>query len=217
MASQTALRRERQRLTLIEAAEAAIARQGLAGLKARELAGAAGVAVGAIYNLVADLDELVLLVGSRTLARLDAALTEAAAGREITSAADATARLASIAIAYLRFAAANRNLWRTLFEHEMAGGRPVPSWAVDEQFRLFDHARLPLRRLMPDADEAQLELMSRTMFAAVHGIVLFGVDEKIIELPPPALEAQIDHFVRLTCAGLVASAGMQGLPGGAGW
>ena len=49
---------------------------GLAGLKTRELAREIGVANGAVYNLVEDMDELILRVGSRTLGRLDAALTD---------------------------------------------------------------------------------------------------------------------------------------------
>ncbi len=37
---------------------------GLAGLKTRELAREIGVANGAVYNLVEDMDELILRVGS---------------------------------------------------------------------------------------------------------------------------------------------------------
>ena len=54
---------------------------GLAGLKTRELAREIGVANGAVYNLVEDMDELILRVGSRTLGRLDAALTARAHDR----------------------------------------------------------------------------------------------------------------------------------------
>jgi len=50
MGSKTAIRRERQRQALIEAAEAAIALGGLSNLKAREIASEAGCALGAIYN-----------------------------------------------------------------------------------------------------------------------------------------------------------------------
>jgi AcrR family transcriptional regulator len=203
MSSKTAMRRERQRQILIEAAEAAIALGGLANLKAREIAAEAGCALGAIYNLVEDMDEIVLRVGSRTLARLDAALGEAAAGRPLHSIADAVERLVSIAIAYCRFAAANRNLWRTLFEHQMADGKPVPAWVIEEQMRLFEHASAPLRVLMGEAAESDVAMMSRTMFAAVHGIVLFGVEQKMISVPGASLEQSIEVFVRLNCAGLV--------------
>ena len=203
MGSKTAIRRERQRQALIEAAEAAIALGGLSNLKAREIASEAGCALGAIYNLVEDMDEIVLRVGSRTLARLDAALREAAAGRPLNSIVDAVERLVSIAIAYCRFAAANRNLWRTLFEHQMTDAKPPPAWSIEEQMRLFEHASAPLRLLMKEASNSEVLMMSRTVFAAVHGIVLLGVEQKMISVPPASLERSIEKFVRLSCAGLV--------------
>src|SRR5215467_10070549 len=71
-------RRQNLKEALITAAERTIARQGLHGLRARDLADKVGCAVGAIYNVVADLDELILLVNSRTIAALERALTKAA-------------------------------------------------------------------------------------------------------------------------------------------
>src|SRR5882757_4895990 len=91
----------REELTL--AAERSISAGGLAGLKTRELAREIGVANGAVYNLVEDMDELILRVGSRTLGRLDAFLTEA----ESEGAASSGERLVRIAIAYCDFAAQN--------------------------------------------------------------------------------------------------------------
>src|SRR6476661_5999604 len=106
-------RRTKLRGSLILAAERSISAGGLAGLKTRELAREIGCANGAVYNLVADMDELILRVGSRTLARLDAALTEA----ESHGSASPAETLVRIAIAYCDFAAENTGLWRALFEH----------------------------------------------------------------------------------------------------
>src|ERR1043166_1845703 len=106
--TKTLERRAKQREALIVAAEQAISARGLGGLKSRELAAEIGVANGAVFNLVDDMDELVLRVGSRTLARLDAALTAAESGGA-PSPADALVR---IAVAYCDFAAENLELWR---------------------------------------------------------------------------------------------------------
>ena len=70
-------RYEALRLRLIDAAERTISESGLAALKARDLARAAGCSVGTIYNVFEHLDELILCVGSRTLAMLDGALAGA--------------------------------------------------------------------------------------------------------------------------------------------
>ena len=203
MGSKTADRRERQREALIEAAEAAIAHGGLRNLKAREIADKAGCALGAIYNLVEDMDEIVLRVGTRTLGRLDDALSEAAARHHLNSTADAIELLVCIAVAYCQFAAANKNLWRTLFEHQMENDKPVPTWFVEEQMRLFEHPSAPLRLLMSEAKEPDVAMMSRTLFAAAHGVVLFGIEERMISVPAALLERSIENFVRLTCEGLL--------------
>lgn len=195
--SETQRRREEQRQALIAAAERAIAAQGLAGLKARELASEVGCSLGAIYNLVQDMDELVLRVGSRTLSRLDVALTGVESGPE-----GAVERLVAIALAYCRFARANLHLWRTLFDHRMAEGSEVPDWAVSEQMQLFRHIAVPLSELLPNAGGDRLTLLTRTLFSAVHGVLVLGLDEKLIAVPVAALEQQIDMLVRLVCAGL---------------
>jgi AcrR family transcriptional regulator len=90
------------------ATKRAIELGGLRNLKAREIADAAGCALGAIYNLVDDMDEIVLRVGMRTLARLDGALSKAAAQRHLNSPDDAVERLIRIAIAHCRFAATSK-------------------------------------------------------------------------------------------------------------
>ena len=62
--------RDDLRKRLVDAAEARIASQGLAALKAREVTADAGCALGALYTAFDDLDRLILQVNSRTLVRL---------------------------------------------------------------------------------------------------------------------------------------------------
>ena len=66
MAGKIAERRKGLREDLIKIEEATIAREGLSGLKARGLATEAGCALGAIYNVFGDLNDLVLAVNART-------------------------------------------------------------------------------------------------------------------------------------------------------
>src|SRR5262249_10067582 len=60
-------RRRKLRDALIAAAERTIEADGLRGLRARDLALRVGCAVGAIYNVFADLDDLVFAVNALTL------------------------------------------------------------------------------------------------------------------------------------------------------
>ena len=70
MAKQTKTRHEDLRKRLIDLAETTIAEQGLAALRARDLAKAAECSVGAIYNVFTDLNGLILQVNGRTFLRL---------------------------------------------------------------------------------------------------------------------------------------------------
>jgi AcrR family transcriptional regulator len=195
-------RRTKLREYLIEAAERSLAAGGLAGLKTRELAREIGCANGAVYNLVADMDELILLVGSRTLARLDAALTTA----ESNGPASPRETLVRIAVAYCDFAAENLELWRALFEHRMTQGKPIPEWAIGEQMDLFRHIYRPLAAIFPTRSTAELSVTARSLFSAVHGMVLLGLEQKLIAVPIDALRAEIATIVRAMVKGLAAKA-----------
>ncbi|MBB4198315.1 hypothetical protein CCR94_22825 [Rhodoblastus sphagnicola] len=184
-------RRGAQRERLIDAAERTVAESGHVALKARELAAAVGVSLGGVYNLVGDLDELLLRVSARTLRRLDAALAA-------EDADDPTERLVAIALTYCRFARDNLSLWRALFEHHPA---EAPDWHVEIQLGLFRHLAEPLRRIAPDKSEPQRQMLARTWFSAVHGVVLLGLAEMLVAVPYDALEAQIAEMVRALCAG----------------
>ncbi|HMJ43238.1 MAG TPA: TetR-like C-terminal domain-containing protein [Pseudolabrys sp.] len=196
--SKTLERREKLRCELILAAERSIGAKGMAGLKTRELARDIGCANGAVYNLVEDMDELILLVGSRTLARLDASLTVA----ESDGPASAGETLARIAVAYCDFAADNLELWRALFEHRMVPGKPIPEWAIEQQMELFRHIYRPLATLFPKRSAAELSVTARSLFSAVHGMVALGLEQKLIAVPVDALRAEIALIVRAMVRGL---------------
>jgi len=195
-------RRAKFREELVLAAERSIGTGGLAGLKTRELAREIGVANGAVYNLVEDMDELTLRVGSRTLARLDAALTVA----ESDGPASPRETLVRIAVAYCDFAAENLGLWRALFEHRMAPGKPVPEWAISEQMNLFRHIYRPLAELFPQRTPAELGVTARSLFSAVHGMVLLGLEQKLIAVPVIELRKEIGIIVGAMIDGLTAKA-----------
>jgi AcrR family transcriptional regulator len=193
-------RREKLREALVLAAEKSISKGGLAGLKTRDLAREIGCANGAVYNLVEDVDELILRVGSRTLARLDTALSSA----ESEGPASAPEMLVRIAVAYCDFAAENLELWRALFEHRMARGKPVPQWAIEDQMNLFRHIYHPLAALFPKWSADELSITTRSMFSAVHGMVSLGLEQKLIAVPIAILRHEIATIVRAMIKGLTA-------------
>ena len=202
--TKTADRRETLRNALVTAAERTIASDGLGALRARDLAEAAGCAVGAIYNAVADLDELILLVNSRTFTALERKLIKATAGAEAATATDAMERLVNLSLIYMDFAAANTARWRALFEHRLPAGTDIPEWFAEEQKRLFAYVIGPLRVLQPDASADKLALLARTIVSAVHGIVTLGLEEKLYTLPRAALREQVTFVVSAIGRGLTS-------------
>jgi len=194
-------RRDRLRDALIGAAEQTIAAKGLAGLKSRDLARDIGCSNGAVFNLVESMDELVLRIGSRTLAKLDAALSAAEGGAAHTPGET----LVRIADAYCDFAAQNLELWRALFEHRMEPGRAIPDWVIAEQMHLFRHIHQPLVALFPLRTPAELGVTARSLFSAVHGMVLLGLEQKLIAVPVDALRSEIATMVRAMVRGLTAA------------
>ncbi len=197
MRPETPDRRADQRAKLVACAESAIAADGLATLRARALADCVGCSVGAIYNLVADLDELTLLVAQRTMADLSACLDASETARP----ADVD-RFVAWALAYCAFAAKNRNRWRALFEHRMMPGRALPDWFAADQMRLFERLEDGLAARRPELDPPTRRLRARTLFSAVHGIVALGLEEKLVAMPVSAVEAELSAFVRAYLAGL---------------
>lgn len=185
-------RRDDLRNRIIDIAEAVIRDHGLAAVKARDLAAQAGCAVGAIYNVFTDLNGVVMAVNARTFLALGAAVAGALQGREGLA---PTERLVVMAHAYLHFAQGNPRAWRTLFDLQMTT-ETVPDWYMGELHKLFAHIAAPLAELFPDRDREGIALLTRTLFSAVHGIVLLGLERRISGLPPERIEEMIGLLLR---------------------
>lgn len=201
----TAERRSNLRETLVALAERFIDNSGLAGMKARELAAEAGCSVGAIYNVVADLDELVIAVNGRTLDMMETAFAAAAGtrdGLEPDGADEAIEQMVRLALAYLHFAAAHERRWRTLFDHRLPPGQELPEWYVGQQGQMFGVIEQALRILQPDLAADRFELLARSLFSAVHGIVALGLEEKLGAISVHDLEEQTTAIVTAIGRGL---------------
>ena len=200
----TGARRGELKERLTDAASRLIEAHGLASVKARPLAEKAGCALGAIYTVFPDLDALILAVSARTLARLEAHLDAIAVevAAEALPREAAGQRLVALALAYLDFAFAHRASWRALFEHRLPEGRPVPEWMVAEQARLFGRVEVLLGPLVPHLGVAQRAMLARSLFSAVHGLVLLGLEEKLGVMPFATLREEIERLVSAMASGL---------------
>lgn len=197
VSTSTADRRQAQLEALIAAAEKRICDSGTHTLKARDLAADIGVALGGLYNIVQDMDDLLLRVTVRTQGRLDALFESETAHLPMTTREAALDRLVAVAQAYFRFARENLPLWRMMFEVRI--NTPLPEWAQQAQLGLFRHVGAPLAVIMPMLSVEALTIRARTLFSAVHGVVYIGLEERLIAVPPQKLADEIDWLVRAGC------------------
>ena len=192
MARDTEKRRAELRGRLLDIAEREVRNNGAASLRARALASEAGCAVGAIYNVFDDMTGLVLAVNGRTFGRLGETVTNAVA----KAGPDPTEQLVTIARSYLAFASTDPNLWRALFVADMSTDSAVPAWYLQELQRLFAMIAAPLTKLHPDAPPDEIDLMTRTLFSSVHGIILLGLERRISGVPEAKIEEMIGFLLR---------------------
>jgi AcrR family transcriptional regulator len=194
-------RRRELRNALIQAGERMIEKEGLRGLRARDLALNVGCAVGAIYNVFADLDDLIFAVNAVTLEQLEQTLTIAGEkGSEPQTGAIKT--LTHLALAYTSYAATHTRRWRALFDHRLPPGRGIPTWYQANLHRLFVYIEEPLRSLAPAMAAEPRMLLARSLFSAVHGIVLIGLEEKLQSIPLSAVREQVTFMVEAFARGL---------------
>lgn len=197
MTGKRELKREDLRSRLIEAARIRIEADGLAALRARDVTQDAGCALGGLYTVFADLDELVIHVNSQTLAALEQSL----ALSEMKDSAP-TDRLRNLARKYLDFAATQRNLWKALFEHHLPDDKQVPQWHLEEHLHLMGLIAEPLRQLQPGMTDDDRAIRARTLFGAVHGIVSISLEGRFVGLPTERLGRELDDFVTTLAAGV---------------
>jgi len=192
MVGKVEARRAILRDTLIEHAERRITSDGLKNLRARDLAKDAGCALGAIYNVFGDLNDLVLAVNARTFKRLGAAVAESLADAP----QDATQQLIVMSHAYHQFAAENFNAWRALFDIERDQGETAPDWYLHEMGQLFAYIDAPLSVIFPDHDAETRALLTKALFSSVHGIILLGLEEASAGVPAAHLNEMISLLLR---------------------
>lgn len=197
--------RENLRNDLIEYAQQLLQQEGLQGLTARRLASGVGCAVGSIYNVVADLDDLLIEVHGLTLDRLYMAITEGPAER-----GDVEARLLGLAGRYIAFTEANRNLWLALFEHRLPAGRELPHWYLKKLSQLFEVVEQVVDPLFPPEAVAARRRTARILWSALHGICSLGLTNKLNLISTDTVSNLADEMIVTMLAGLRTQAPVGG-------
>lgn len=198
--------RENLRNDLIEYARHLIHEEGLHGLTARRLANGVGCAVGSIYNVVTDLDDLLVEVHGLTLDSLYVAITE---GRSENT--DTEAQLLGLAERYIAFTETNRNLWLALFEHRLPAGRELPVWYLKKLSQLFEVVELVIDPLFSSNELANRRRTARILWSALHGICSLGLTNKLNLISTDTVSNLADEMIVTQLAGLKTRGPSQGV------
>ncbi len=152
-----------------------IENDGIASLRARDLAKDAGCALGAIYNIYEDLDELIFHAKVEIFRRMEERLADTMSNTHDLSPLDQMRKLTS---SYFQFAQDNTKLWTALFTGDLTDQRDVPKWYQDALMRLMGHIHGPLKQIAPDTSDKELSLQTRTLFSAIHGVILLSIQDR---------------------------------------
>ena len=159
----------------LAAAKRIVAKQGYGALSTRKVAADIGYAVGSLYLVFKNLDDLILHVNGSTLDDLHNAL-EATAVR----CRDPETCLLALAREYIQFAFTNRALWSLVFEHPAPQRRPT--WYQDKVARMFEMVEGRLRGIAPERAPKDLKLAAHALWSGVHGVSVLGLADDAVVL-----------------------------------
>jgi AcrR family transcriptional regulator len=158
--------REELAALVIAAARKVTAEEGWRAVTMRRIAGEIGYAPGSIYNAVGDLDEVLLQVNVRTLDGLAQALEAAIAAS--ASKGDVTGTALTTTDTYMRYVAANMNLWTAVLERPPSGTQATPNRYAESRTRLIEIVAGVLAPLFPNAKARRRAVVA--LWAALQGI-----------------------------------------------
>jgi len=165
--------------------------QSADNLSLRKVAKMVDYSPGTLINIFGNYAHLLLAVNACTLdqisERLNEKLTQA-------NALDAQQQLLLFAQEYLLFAQQHVFQWRLLFEHRL--DEEVPDWQQNRINQLFDLIEIRLAQLVPNAQQAELQQASRTIWASVHGICLLESDDKLFASQSINGESMIQSLIK---------------------
>jgi len=124
--------------------------EGLRGVGVRAIAAHLKISPGTLYNVIGDIDDIILLVNEQMLIRLRDALRTA-----IVADRDAMSNVFAVAEAYVDFVRDNPKRWSMLMEHSLRSDKELPDWYQNTLDQTIDVVNQLLRPMIPDRKERQ--------------------------------------------------------------
>ena len=190
---------EQLRQLILDAAQAIIEVNGLAGLSAREIARRIGYSPGTIYNMFQNLDDVVLHIEARVLDALDERLKAALADGAPEE------KVSRLAEAYLAFTQERPKLWNLLFEHYMPADSQTPAWYQQKLELLMSRVETAMAPLFPPEADIERHRAARVLWAGVHGITSLATANKLSNVTTEAANLLVRDLLKNYLTGVVAT------------
>jgi AcrR family transcriptional regulator len=199
-ASPSRLSRDALRDQALAAGRRILEAEGYRALNARRIAAAIGAAVGTLYNLFENFDELLLALNLETLQELAGTLP----GAEPPP-ADPEAAILGIARRYLDFTAERRHRWAAVLEFKTA----TPHRYVEDFPRtigaLVGTVEQALAPLFPPGREADRRLSAAVLWSSLEGINALTAADNLRMVAPATAWEMAQSLIENYLAGLRAS------------
>ncbi len=166
-------------------------KEGLENLSTRKVASAIGYAVGTIYNIFNDRDDMVIHVNLKTLKDLEAHINKNLRDNKSSS---VNKNLKTIAHSYLDFAQKNLNLWSAIFELKLRKDYEFP-----EKYTARVSSILNIVSENIKGDFKNKDLYVKALWANIHGICFLNLTNKLgfgdIEETKKMIDLAIDNHL----------------------
>lgn len=189
------------RADILAVATEIITTKGTSALSTRKIAGKIGCAVGTIYNIFSNVDEIVLTINVATMTKLQAYLLA-----ETRPDDDPLTDVIRLGQSYVSFSRENYHLWSLLIAYQPSPDTPLPEWfqkKIDELFALVSQRVMPL----VDNDRTRAESAARVLWASLHGICSLAMNGKLATVHAERAEVLAESLVRNYLQGLRLEAG----------
>ncbi len=183
----------------MDAARMIVERDGYRALTARNVADIIGYSPGTLYNLFANLDDMILHLNGATLDELHDQLAA------VTLTGDPAADFSLLLDHYLDFLDAHTGLWHLLFEFSLPDGSELPDWYSRKIVRVLSVVEAALAPLFGAGESTALSNATRVLWAGLHGITSLSDTGKLQAVTQQSLRDMAELLVTNFIAGLKAS------------
>jgi len=181
--------RESVRKDILEKSTQIVVNDGFESLNVRKIASQIGCAVGTIYNVFKNLDEIVLHINASTLDEIYDIMHKTSSGCD-----SSIGTIKKLGHCYITFGQDNYHLWSMLFEHRLPTSDTPPDWyqeKIDKIFMLISDITAPLY----NGDKKKSMLAATVLWAGLHGVCSLALSGSLKRVKAESASTLADSLI----------------------